>query len=58
MAQAKNPKTGKKWTEASDRAADKRAGIKQGSARDNALDRARGVPVRAGKPPKGRRAGY
>jgi hypothetical protein len=36
----------KKWTEARDAAADKRAGIKQGSAKDNALDRARGVPVR------------
>ena len=36
----------KKWTEAADMAADKKAGIKQGSARDNALDRARGVPVR------------
>jgi hypothetical protein len=40
----------KKWTEAADTAADKRAGIRQGSAKDNALDRARGVPVR--KPPK------
>jgi len=45
MAQAR-----KKWTEATDTAADKRAGIKQGSSRDNALDRARGVPVR--KAPK------
>jgi len=43
----------KKWTEASDKAADKRAGIKQGSAKDNALDRARGVPVRAA-PKKGK----
>jgi len=40
---------GKKWTEAKDLAADKKAGIKQGSKRDNALDRARGVPVRKGK---------
>ncbi|HYW88540.1 MAG TPA: hypothetical protein VFB50_12270 [Chloroflexota bacterium] len=39
---------GKKWTEASDAAADKRAGIKPGSAKDNALDRKRGVPVRKG----------
>lgn len=36
----------KKWTEKSDRAADKRAGVKQGSKKDNALDRQRGVPVR------------
>jgi len=43
----------KKWTEAADAAADKRAGIKQGSAKDNALDRARGVPVR--KAPKGKK---
>jgi len=40
----------KKWTEAADMAADKKAGIKEGSARDNALDRKRGVPVR--KAPK------
>lgn len=39
----------RKWTEARDRAADKKAGIKQGSKRDNALDRKRGVPVRKGK---------
>jgi len=37
----------KKWTEKADALADKRAGIKPGSARDNALDRKRGVPVRA-----------
>ena len=43
----------KKWTEAKDLAADKKAGIKQGSKRDNALDRARGVPVRAA--PKGKK---
>jgi hypothetical protein len=42
MAQAKS----KKWTEASDMAADKKAGIAQGSARDNKLDKGRGVPVR------------
>jgi len=41
MAQSK-----KKWTESADMAADKKAGIKPGSAKDNALDRARGVPVR------------
>jgi hypothetical protein len=33
-----------KWTEKKDDAADKRAGIKQGSARDTALDRKRGLP--------------
>jgi len=39
----------RKWTEAADVAADKKAGIKQGSKKDNALDRKRGVPVRAAK---------
>jgi hypothetical protein len=39
----------KKWTESADAAADKKAGIKQGGKRDNALDRKRGVPVRAAK---------
>lgn len=34
----------RKWTEAADKAADKRAGIKEGSARDVALDRKRGLP--------------
>jgi len=43
----------RKYTEAQDAAADKRAGIKPGSARDNALDRKRGVPVRAA--PKGKK---
>jgi len=47
MAQAK------KWTEAKDTAYDKAHGIKEGSARDNALDRKRGVPVR--KAPKGKK---
>jgi hypothetical protein len=41
----KNPKTGKPYTAAEDRAADRKAGIKEGSKRDNALDRKRGVPV-------------
>lgn len=48
----------KKWTPAADAAADKKAGIKPGSARDNALDKKRGVPVVvvAIKPkPKGKR---
>jgi hypothetical protein len=36
----------KKWTEAKDRAYDKARGIKEGSKRDNALDRKRGVPIR------------
>jgi hypothetical protein len=39
----------KKWTPASDAAADKKAGIKPGSARDNALDKKRGVPVKKAK---------
>jgi hypothetical protein len=33
-----------KWTEKKDDAADRRAGIKQGSARDKALDKRRGLP--------------
>ena len=40
---------GRKWTEAQDKAYDKARGIKEGSARDNTLDRKRGVPVRKGK---------
>jgi hypothetical protein len=40
------PRNSKRWTEKSDLAADRKAGIKQGSTRDNALDRKRGVPVR------------
>lgn len=53
MAQAKrpiNPKTGKPWTAAQDDAADRKAGIREGTKRDNALDRKRGVPVKKGKP--------
>jgi hypothetical protein len=37
---------GKKWTLKSDTAADKKAGIKPGSAKDNALDRKRGVSMK------------
>ncbi len=33
----------RRWTNASDNAADRKAGIKQGSKRDVALDRKRGV---------------
>jgi hypothetical protein len=45
----------KRWTEASDLRADRKAGIKQGSKRDNALDKARSVPVRpAAKSKKGK----
>ncbi len=39
----------KQYTSKSDAAADKKAGIKPGSKRDNALDRKRGVPTRKGK---------
>lgn len=42
-------KGGKPWTLKSDMAADKKAGIKPGSARDNALDRKRGVSTRTPK---------
>jgi hypothetical protein len=44
-----NPKTGKPWTAAQDDAADRKAGIKEGSRRDNALDRKRGVPLKKGE---------
>ena len=51
-----NPKTGKPWTPAQDAAADRKAGIKPGSARDNALDKKRGVPaVVVVVTPKGRK---
>jgi hypothetical protein len=56
MAQAKgrtNPKTGKPWTAAEDDAWDRAHGIREGSARDNALDRKRGVPVKPA-PKKGK----
>jgi hypothetical protein len=42
-------KGGKKYTEAQDKAYDKRHGIREGSAKDNALDKKRGVPIRKGK---------
>jgi hypothetical protein len=35
---------GKKYTEAADEAADRRAGIKEGSKRDTSLDKKRGLP--------------
>lgn len=34
------------WTQKADVAADKKAGIKPGSAKDNALDRRRGVSTK------------
>jgi hypothetical protein len=43
------PKGGKKWTPAKDDAWDKAHGVKEGSKRDNALDKKRGVPVKKGK---------
>ena len=39
----------KKWTEASDAKWDKSHGIKEGSKRDNALDKKRGVPIKGKK---------
>lgn len=39
----------KKMSEAADRAYDKAHKIKQGSKRDNALDKKRGVPMRKAK---------
>jgi hypothetical protein len=44
-----NPKTGKPWTVAEDKAQDRARGIKEGSKRDEALDRARGIPEEPGK---------
>lgn len=47
----------KKWTPAADMKADKKAGIKDGSKKDNALDKKRGVPVGKSKmaPPFGKK---
>lgn len=36
---------GKKFTESSDKKYDAKHGIKEGSAKDNALDRKRGLPI-------------
>ena len=47
------PKSSKPWTLKSDAAADKKAGIKPGSARDNALDRKRGVSTKDFRGQKG-----
>lgn len=38
-----------KAAEKADMAADKRAGIKEGSARDKAIDKSKGLPDRAAK---------
>lgn len=46
----------RKWTESKDDAADRRAGIKQGTKRDVALDKARGLPPDVQK--KGAGAGH
>jgi hypothetical protein len=44
------PKDGKKWTPGKDDAWDKAHGVKEGSPKDNALDKKRGVPLKkAGK---------
>jgi hypothetical protein len=40
------PRNSKPWTAKSDVTADKKAGIKPGSARDNALDKKRGVSTK------------
>ena len=40
------PRNSKPWTSAQDVAADKKAGIKPGSAKDNALDKKRGVSTK------------
>lgn len=49
MAKKMMPPLRKKFTEAEDDAYDKKMGIKEGSRKDNALDRKRGVPVKRGK---------
>ena len=43
----------KRWSEAKDEAWDKAHGVKEGSSRDNALDKKRGVPVKPA-PKKGK----
>lgn len=43
------PKGGTKWTPAKDDAYDRAHGIKEGSKKDNQLDRRRGVPIRKAK---------
>jgi heme oxygenase len=45
-------KTTKKWTAKSDAHFDKKHGIKDGSKRDNVLDKKRGLPVSKGYVPK------
>lgn len=46
---AAKPGGSKKWTAKKDDAWDKAHGIREGSAKDNKLDRARGVPVKKAK---------
>jgi hypothetical protein len=46
MATPPKPKNDKKWTAAKDEAYDKAHGIREGSAKDNTLDKKRGVPVK------------
>ena len=46
-----------KWTESKDKAADRRAGIKEGSKKDVALDRARGLPPDVVKKGTGKKVG-
>ena len=41
--------SGKKWTPAKDEAWDKAHNVKEGSSKDNALDKKRGVPVKKAK---------
>jgi hypothetical protein len=43
----------KQWTAAKDAAWDRAHGVKEGSRRDNALDRKRGVPIKPA-PKKGK----
>lgn len=45
-------KPAKKWTAKSDEKYDKAHGIKEGSKKDNALDKKRGVPVKKAAPKK------
>jgi hypothetical protein len=40
------PRNSKPWTQKADVAADKKAGIKPGSAKDTALDKKRGVSTK------------
>jgi hypothetical protein len=47
-----NAPNGKKWTAAKDAPYDRAHGIKEGPPKDNALDKKRGVPIKAQSKPE------